>query len=78
MIGTNQKPRMRVVRMGVYAGDELLLEYDRFELRPGPNSPLTLDQTFIGSSPERVYGMWRKQVEEWRGPTHDGPTGVPD
>ena len=63
----NEKPRLRAIRMGVFAGDELLWEYDRFELRPGPNSPFTLDQTFIGASPEGVYKAWQRQVDEWKG-----------
>ena len=64
---TNQKPRMRVIPMGLYWGDELLYETPpRIELRPGPESPFTIDQTFIGVKPEKVYATWLGQVEYWR------------
>jgi len=51
--------------MGLYWGDQLIYEYNRFELRPAPDSPLTIDTTFIGHSPERAYEVWREQAEYW-------------
>jgi hypothetical protein len=67
-LSTDAKPRMRVIPMGVYVGDVLLWKYDRFILRPGPESPFTLDQTFISNySTEGAYRLWCNQVEDWRG-----------
>lgn len=67
-LSAEQKPRVRVLQMGLYCGDELLFVMPpRFELRPGPKSPPTPDSIFIGLSAEGVYKAWSEQVEAWRG-----------
>jgi len=64
-LSTAQKPRMRILRMGFYWGDQLLEECALFELRPGPDSPLTIDTTFTSRSAKWTYVTWREQVECW-------------
>lgn len=71
---TEQKPRIRVVKMGLYWGDWFQGEMPpRYHLTPTGKSPFTVNREFISRSAERAYEMWRAEVEYWEGKTGASP-----